>query len=207
MGASRPSHGGFTAECALELCKSGHLLAVARTSNERPLRRMAQAHSSDGGKTWSEPIWCPGIPGVLWPFHAGNVSPDLLCLRSGVMVLAYARPAGLQVAFSPDGQGDHWEPLTLMGAMREGLLEQEYGIMSANDMTIPGNLGGQLGVGSHMPRMVALGPDRFLVAFDVTRYSPFIIEDSDARDLVAPDPEYPARNTVFVVPIRVRRVG
>ena len=76
---------------------------------------------------------------------------------------------------------------------------------STNDMTIPGNLGAQNGVSAHMPRLLALGPDRFLVAFDVVNFSPFIVEDRDIRDLRAPDPEYPARNTVFVIPIRVTR--
>ena len=207
MGAEKPSHGGFEEETAMALCANGDLLAVARLGKTRPLRHMAQAISSDGGKTWTAPIYCPGIPGVLWPFHSGNVSPALLPLDSGVMAVAYGRPAGLQVAFSPDGRGQHWEPLTLMGAMREGLLEQEYGIMSANDMTIPGNLGAQLGVAAHMPRMLALDADRFLLAFDVDHYSPFVVEDSEARDLVAPDPDYPARNTVFVIPITVKRRG
>ena len=64
---------------------------------------------------WSDPVPFPGIPGVLWPFHAGNVSPSLLRMGNDVMVLAYGRPAGLQVAFSPDGGGNHWETLTLLG--------------------------------------------------------------------------------------------
>ena len=76
--------------------------------------------------------------------------------------------------------------------MREGLLEQQYGIMSTSDMTIPGSLGGQNGVSTHMPQLLALSPNRFLVAFDVANYSPFIIEDSEIRDLRAPDPDYPA---------------
>ena len=207
MGRSQPGHGGFSEECALASCGDAELLAVVRTQrNATPLRRMAQARSLDRGKTWSEPAWCPDIPGVLWPFHSGNVSPTLLRLRSGVMVLAYGRPAGLSVAFSADGRGVHWEPLTLIGALREGLLEQEYGLMSTHDITIPGNPGAYLGNSSHMPRMLAIAPDRFLLAYDVQSYSPFVIEDQTTKELVAPDPQHPARNTVFVIPIGVERV-
>jgi hypothetical protein len=54
--------------------------------------------------------------------------------------------------------------------------------------------------------MLAIAPDRFLLAYDVQSYSPFVIEDQATKELVAPDPQHPARNTVFVIPIGVERV-
>ena len=122
------------------------------------------------------------------------------------MALANGRPAGLVVAFSTGGISDRWEPLTLVGALREGLLEQHYGLMSTNDVTIPGNMGAYTAHGSHMPRILVTGPGSFLLAYDIGNYSPFVVEDSASLDLAAPDPDYPARNTVFVIPISVKRL-
>ena len=206
MSDPLPGYRGYTEETALRLCPGGDLLAITRTvPSDRVFRRMAQARSFDGGLTWSPPRHVPDIPGVLWPFRAGNVSPDLVGLSDDVLALGYGRPAGLMVAFCPDGRGEHWEPLTLMGVMGEGLLEQEYGAMTANSMAIPGNQGMYLSNSHHMTRLLALGENRFLIAYHIERYCPFVIEDADTKDLIAPDPDYQPRNTVFVLPITVER--
>ena len=206
MGRSNPHDlKGFDNECDLTVCPNGDLLALARTERTKPLRLLVQSRSSDGGKSWSDPVPCPGVPGVLWPFHSGNVSPSLCNLNNGVMAVAYGRPAGLMVAFNSGGPGDAWEPLSLIGSLREGLLEQHYGLMSTSDLTIPGNLGMLYAHRHHVPRIVVTGPGSFLLAYDLANYSPFVVEDDERKDLVAPDPDYPARNSIFVIPITVRK--
>ena len=196
----------YTTECSLVRCANGDLLAVSRISpTGQSLRGLYQCRSRDGGETWTSPEPCPGVVRVLWPFHSGDVSPHLIRVGDA-LALAYGRPQGLMLALSVDGTGEQWEPVTLMGAMREGLLEQEYGYMTVCDMTLPGNLGAQNGVSSHMPRMLATGENSLLIAFDVPGFSLWVVEDPEIRDLRAPDPDFPARNTVFVLPVTIHRV-
>lgn len=196
----------YTTECSLVRCANGDLLALSRISpTGQSLRGLYQCRSQNGGETWTSPEPCPGVARVLWPFHSGDVSPHLIRVGD-ILALAYGRPQGLMLALSVDGTGEQWEPVTLMGAMREGLLEREYGYMTVCDMTLPGNLGAQNGVSSHMPRMLATGENSLLIAFDVPGFSLWVVEDPEIRDLRAPDPDFPARNTVFVLPVTIHRV-
>ncbi len=161
-GATDPGHGGFT-EPTMARMTDGSLLVVART--EYPgdeWRYLASFRSSDDGVTWEEDGVPAGVPPVYrirsqrplrnegkTHSNAGNVSPSLVCLENGTAVLAFGRP-GQKVAFSADGVGRLWT-----NTLR---IVPEESLFGRNDHT------------SGMTGLVAVGPSRFVLVFDVTGY-------------------------------------
>lgn len=94
--------------------RDGRLLCITRTGHvpARPVHE--QCWSSDGGRTSTDPLRRPNIPGVtpeqrkiIGPggrtSQSGSaaVSPMLALLENGVLALAYGRP-GQHVAFSAE---------------------------------------------------------------------------------------------------------
>ena len=85
-------------EADLVLLKPGKLLSVFRTGSN-----LFQVTSTDGGRTWSD-------PGDLGTY---GVSPQLLLLHNGVLILAYGT-RNVCVRASWDGTGETWsEPLVV----------------------------------------------------------------------------------------------
>jgi hypothetical protein len=149
-GDKPTSHAGYTEPSIVRLANDD-LLCVMRTEYAEP-RILAQCWSKDGGKTWSDPIPAPGIPGVTieerervkGKFDAGNVSPQLLLLENGVLVMVYGRP-GLKVAFSFDGRGESWDRVET--------------IVSAETL------------GTAMSALAPLGKDQLLIIHDVYKHA------------------------------------
>ena len=82
------------------LLPTGRILGMMRT----PTSNFYQAHSDDGGKTWSAaeetPIWC-----------SGSSPPDLLLLEDGRVLCTYGRrrePYGVRACLSENG-GTTWD--------------------------------------------------------------------------------------------------
>jgi len=162
------SHTGFV-EPALAELPNGDLLAVFRTGYHRPDRVMMQCRTSDGGKTWSEPVICPGIPRYyplrfLHPirnegkthYNAANVSPWLATLKNGVVALVYGRP-GVYITFSEDGTGKEWRDR----------------IPVVPEPSLMGCISGADGVNSsHMAGVIDIGESELLVFFDIYNYLP-----------------------------------
>lgn len=91
---------GFS-EPAFVILKDGTYLCVIRTGFYTP---MYKSISKDGGYHWSKPE----------PFTSNGVSPNLLLLDNGVLVLASGRP-GVQLRFNMEGDGDKWtEPIEML---------------------------------------------------------------------------------------------
>src|SRR5262249_19108070 len=119
LGNKPPDHLGFT-EPDVKLLPNGEIVCVARTEYHLPDRILVQARSADDGLTWSEPTAAPGVAphypvrfqrplknyGKLY-LGAANVTPFLLVLKNGIVVLSYGRP-GVKVAFSKDGTAKAW---------------------------------------------------------------------------------------------------
>lgn len=184
VAADRPSgHAGFT-EPSLVRLKNGELLCVMRTEYEKD-RLMAQCRSSDGGKTWSQPVPPPGIPGVAGADHdyttpdgrhghfdAGNVSPMLALLDNGLLAMAYGRP-GQNLAISSDGTGRYWDKIVEIVPKRD---PPSYGTYD---------------VSSDMAGIAPVGRDGLVMVYDIYMY--------------AEKPGDRPRNTIFARTIRVCR--
>lgn len=96
---------GFS-EPAFEILKDGTYICVMRSGHNLP---MYKSFSKDGGVHWSTPD----------AFTSNGVSPNLLLLNNGVLVLSSGRP-GVQLRFNLDGDGDKWtEPLEMLPFMDE----------------------------------------------------------------------------------------
>jgi len=101
-------------ESALVEVEAGHLLCVMRTDLDGP-NPMYQAHSTDGGRTWSAPKLC-GFNGVR---------PALVRMQNGVIACSYGRLSGfpsqgVQVMFSLD-DGENWiQPTPIYHAASTG---------------------------------------------------------------------------------------
>ena len=92
---------GFCEPVVVRLA-NGDLLCAMRVGGPLHLAR-----STDEGRTWDEP--------QVVADH--GVDPDLLLMKSGVLVLSYGRP-NVGLRFSADGTGEEWtEPLTLYRGM------------------------------------------------------------------------------------------
>jgi hypothetical protein len=91
--------------------------------------------------------------GATWstpkPFTPAGVRPKMLQLENGVLVLASGRP-GVQLRFSFDGKGEEWtDPFELI----------PYNKGESSTMATCG-----------YPRLLATGPDSFLVVYSDFRY-------------------------------------
>jgi hypothetical protein len=114
-------------ELDLERLPNGDILTVSRTGGPILISR-----SADGGHSWS-PAEDSGVTGV---------SPQLLLLENGVLVMSYGT-RDVYVRASPDGLGTRWtEPVRLYK-----------------------------GPGTGYTHMQATGPDRFRVLFDESPFS------------------------------------
>jgi hypothetical protein len=175
-------HDGFT-EPALTELPNGDLLAAFRVEYHRPDRVMMQCKSSDGGRTWTDPVICPGVPRYyplrrLQPIHnegkthmnAANVSPWLATLPNGVIAMVYGRP-GVYITFSEDGTGNEW---------RDRIpVVPEPSLFGVNYDS------------SHMAGVIDVGENELVMIYDVYNYQP---------------PEGgPAGNTVFALRMRVEK--
>ena len=171
-------------EPALTELPNGDLLAVFRTGYHQPDRLMLQCKSSDGGKSWSDLITCPGVlryypvrrldplrnEGKLYSSNAG-VSPWLTTLPNGVVAMTYGRP-GLHITFSEDGTGDEW--LDRIPIVPEPSL---FGINYGN---------------TGMSGVLEIGENELIVIYDIANYEP---------------PEGgPMGNTVFSLRMQVERM-
>lgn len=97
--------GGY-AEPTFEILKDSTFVCVMRTGSSSP---MFQSFSYDKGRSWTDPK----------PIAPNGVKPQLLLLKSGVLVLASGRP-GIQLRFSMDGTGQEWtDPIDMIPFMNE----------------------------------------------------------------------------------------
>lgn len=100
---------GYSYENSLTVAPNGDLLVVMRTEHcavpeIEPTTDAMLSRSSDNGHTWSTPV----------PIADGCVTPHLVTLKNGVIVLIYGRP-GIHMKYSTDS-GKSWsEPITLIG--------------------------------------------------------------------------------------------
>ncbi len=93
-------------EPAFEVLTDGTFLCVMRTGSTSP---MYQSFSKDKGRTWSRPE----------PIAPNGVSPMLMRLGNGVLVLESGRP-GVQLRFSLDGTGKDWtDPIDMVPFINE----------------------------------------------------------------------------------------
>ena len=172
-------------EPALTELPNGDLLSVFRTASHQPDRAMLQCKSSDRGRTWSDLIYCPGVPryypvrrldpirneGKLHLSSAG-VSPWLTTLPNGVVAMVYGRP-GLHITFSEDGTGDEWRDC--IPIVPEPSL---FGVNCEN---------------TGMAGVLAIGENELIVIYDIANYEP-------------PDGG-PTGNTVFSLRMTVERTS
>ncbi len=85
-------------EASPMLHKDGRLTVIMRNGGGGfPL---VQAHSTDGGRTWTPPE-------DLHP-HSPCVRPSQIRLRDGALAVVHGRP-GMFVCFDPVGDSRHWE--------------------------------------------------------------------------------------------------
>lgn len=97
---------GFTEPAFIERA-DGTLVCVVRSSEQAFLSPMYRTLSTDGGKTWSQPV----------PFTPNGVKPQLLELGNGTLVLSSGRP-GVQLRFNFDGTAENWtEPIDMLPFM------------------------------------------------------------------------------------------
>ena len=92
---------GFT-EPDVEVLANGDILCIMRTGGSNS--PMYQSRSTDGGRTWSDPV------SVGWP----GVKPHLRLLSNGVLACSsgrglYGHPQITHAMFSIDGTGKVWE--------------------------------------------------------------------------------------------------
>lgn len=100
-------------ESVLSWTSTGDILCLMRVGSFHSLR---QAHSSDHGRTWSEPDILdasldPEAVGQLTePDNVGaaSVDPDLVLMSNGVIACSFGRP-GNSIMFDPTGTGHHWQ--------------------------------------------------------------------------------------------------
>ena len=91
---------GFN-EPDVEVLTNGDILCIMRTGSSTP---MYQSRSTDGGRTWSEPV----------PVGWQGVKPHLRLLSNGVLACSagrglYGHPQITHAMFSIDGTGKVWE--------------------------------------------------------------------------------------------------
>ena len=101
---------GYSYENSLTVAPNGDLLVVMRTEHCVPLEiepttDAMLSRSTDNGFTWSAPV----------PIADSCVTPHLVTLQNGVIVLIYGRP-GIHMKYSTDS-GKSWSaPITLIGS-------------------------------------------------------------------------------------------
>ena len=88
-------------ESDMEVLANGDILCIMRTGSST---HMYQSRSTDGGRTWSEPM------SIGWP----GVKPHLRLLSNGVLACSagrglYGHPQITHAMFSIDGTGKVWE--------------------------------------------------------------------------------------------------
>ncbi|MFI6393554.1 exo-alpha-sialidase [Nonomuraea sp. NPDC050547] len=114
------------AEPALANLGGGHVMMVARTSNNGDVMRVS--HSYDGGDTWSAPVNEPTLKG-----HA----PHLLKLRGGSHLLTYGDQSATWVGGRPVA-GRMYIDSRGWSATQSQLIYRNPGIFS--DMSYPGSV-------------------------------------------------------------------
>ncbi|MCH2212076.1 MAG: PmoA family protein [Fuerstiella sp.] len=183
-GDTTPIHGGYFGTAMVRL-EDESMLAVVQTEAANP-RILVQCRSNDDGRTWTEPIVCPNIPGLdpatfrytapdgrPGSFSGAYQHPQLLQLDNGVLALNYGRP-GVHVSLSSDGAGRNWDTkLTVV----PHAAPYSYATIGAS---------------SHKQGMVSGGPNRLLLLHDVYRYA------QNSTDT--------PRNTVFLREITVQKI-
>ena len=100
---------GYTYENSLAIAPNGDLLVVMRTEHCVPkeVERMTGvmfARSSDLGHTWTKPT----------AITDSSVTPHLVTLKNGVLVLVYGRP-GVHIRYSTDSGFTWSEPISIIG--------------------------------------------------------------------------------------------
>jgi len=139
--ANDPVDEGF-AEPTIALLNDGRLLCLMRAGHLRPLYA---AWSSDGGKTWTEPVYTGLERGCL---------PSMVKLADGRLAVTYGNrfppgwsritpegdhkrwtwpgPGLVKLAISPDGTGESWVTTTVargMGSCYTTLFEVEPDVL------------------------------------------------------------------------------
>ena len=97
----KPVGEGGLSEPDMAVLANGDILCIMRTGSGSP---MYQCRSTDGGRTWSEPV------SVGWP----GVKPHLRLLANGILACTsgrgvYGHPQVTFAMFSLDGTGEVWE--------------------------------------------------------------------------------------------------
>ena len=100
---------GYTYENTMTVAPNGDLLVIMRTEHcvPRDIQRRTDAmfsRSTDMGRTWSKPV----------PLTDSSVTPHLVTLKNGVIVLVYGRP-GVHMIYSTDNGYTWSEPVTIIG--------------------------------------------------------------------------------------------
>ena len=100
---------GYTYENSCCVAPDGSLVAVMRTEScvpqaVEPFTGLMISRSADCGHTWSAPV----------PLTDSSVTPHLIALKNGLLVLVYGRP-GVHMRWSSDS-GKTWsDPVTVIG--------------------------------------------------------------------------------------------
>jgi len=155
VGAATKDDAGPTESCAA-VTSRGDLVCVSRTTDHRQLPMLVY-YSKDRGKTWTKPV----------SLFDHGVLPTLMNLDNGVMVLSYGRP-GVHLSFSPRGDGRQWKkPVEVLPT---GLPKGKSAQWNWNN-DILFNKGGTNEIQKDgYTSLLALGPNRFLIAYTDVRY-------------------------------------
>ena len=146
---------GYSYENSMVVAPNGDLLCVMRTEHcvpkdIEPNTCAMFSRSADNGHTWTKPV----------PIASGSVTPHLISLKNGVVVLVYGRP-GVHIKYSTDS-GKTWsEPVSVIGKTLEEHMVQGDDYMDCKywDMDTYANT-----------FVEVLSDDTFLMCYTDTKY-------------------------------------